>query len=353
MIDKILLAPYYWTLRLRHKLYDCGAKKSYVSPVPTICVGNITVGGTGKTPHTEMLIRFLMESPEWKGRNIAVLSRGYKRKSKGFQIVDAEGSAKMYGDEPLQIKKKFPEITVAVDRNRVHGCQVLSGGTTAADGTKTPPADIIILDDAFQYRALRPALSIVLVDYRRPVFKDHLMPLGHLRDIPERLHKADMVIVTKCPAYMDEWEKSKWIKALGFDGKVLFSTIGYDEPVAVFPEGDVHYIHSQRLVLFTGIANDTPLAKHLSGKYKIVKRLRFGDHHKFSRSDIAAIDRAARQFPTALVATTEKDAQRLYDAKAMPGRLRERIFKIPIRAMFTSEEERIRFADSLSRLQQA
>lgn len=348
LLDKILLAPYYWTLRLRHKLYDSGVWKSNGSPVPTICIGNITVGGTGKTPHTEMLIRMLEESPEWSGKSIAVLSRGYKRKSKGFQIVKEDGSAKMYGDEPLQIKNKFPEITVAVDKDRVHGCRLLSEGAETEDGIKTGPADIIILDDAFQYRALKPTFSIVLVDYRRPVFKDHLMPAGHLRDIPERLGKADLVIVTKCPAYIDQWEKSKWTESLGFKGKVLFSTIRYEEPVPVFPEGDLHYIHSHRLILFSGIANDTPLAKHLSGKYSIVKRFRFSDHHKFSASDMKAIDRTAGQFSTSIIATTEKDAQRLHDSKDVTSRLKERIFKVPIRADFVSETEKRQFEEMIS-----
>lgn len=349
LLDKILLAPYYWSLRLRHKLYDCGAKKSCDSPVPTICIGNITVGGTGKTPHTEMLIRILKESPEWGGKNIAVLSRGYKRKSKGFQTVDENGSARMYGDEPLQIKRKFPEITVAVDKDRVHGCKMLAEGAENPDGTKTSPADIIILDDAFQYRALRPTFSIVLIDYWRPIFKDHLLPAGHLRDIPERMHKANLVIVTKCPAYIDQWEKSKWIERLGFKGKVFFSTIGYEDPAPVFTEGDPRYIHSQRLILFTGIANDTPLAKQLSGRYSIVRRFRFGDHHKFSTSDIMTIDRAAAKFSTAIVATTEKDAQRLYDSKGMTARLKERMFKIPIRADFVSEDEKKIFAETIER----
>jgi len=336
LLDKTLLAPYYWALRLRHKLYDSGLKKSCSSPVPTICFGNITVGGTGKTPHTEMLVRILRDSPEWGNKNIAVLSRGYKRKSKGFRIVRTDGSARIYGDEPLQIKRKFPDITVAVDKDRIRGCKILSEGIDSKEES-TPPADIVILDDAFQYRALNPTFSIVLVDYGRPVFKDHLLPIGHLRDIPERLRKADFVIVTKCPSYLDQWEQDKWRKALGFSGKVLFSTIGYENPLPVFPEGDPHYIHSPRLILFTGIANDTPLAKHLSGRYKIVKKFRFGDHHRFSKRDISAIEKATRQFPTAIVATTEKDAQRLYDCKGISPRLKERIFKIPVKVEFISE----------------
>ena len=144
--DKILLAPYYWTLRLRHKLFDSGVRKVLGSPVPTVCIGNVTVGGTGKTPHTEMLVRLLgAEGSPLRDKHIAILSRGYKRKSRGFRIVTAEGTSKEFGDEPLQIKRKFPGITVAVDKNRIEGCSFLADGR---DGC--PKADIVILDDACQ-----------------------------------------------------------------------------------------------------------------------------------------------------------------------------------------------------------
>lgn len=349
MIDKLILAPYYWALRLRHLLYDSGAKKSSPSPVPSICIGNIAAGGTGKTPHTEMLIRLIRETPRWKGKNIAVLSRGYRRKSKGFRIVEAGGSARTYGDEPMQIKNKFPEITVAVDRDRVEGCRILAEGAKNGRGGKLPAADVIILDDAFQYRALRPDFSIVLVDYRKPAFRDHLIPLGRLRDIPERLSAADLVIASKCPSYIDPWERSKWTESLGFKGNVLFTTICYDELKPVFPEGDPHYIHSPRLILFTGIANDTPLVKHMGDNYQIVSRFRFGDHHGFSQRDISRIDKAARQYPTALIVTTEKDAQRLADCSNISRRLKERIFKIPVRAHFVSEEDERLFASAIGK----
>ena len=125
MIDKILLFPYWLTLKCRHFFYNTGLFKSHTTDVPSICVGNVTVGGTGKTPHTEMLVRTLLEEDEWMGKNIAVLSRGYKRQSKGFQQVTADGSAEFYGDEPMQIKRKFPQITVCVDKSRKNGCRFL------------------------------------------------------------------------------------------------------------------------------------------------------------------------------------------------------------------------------------
>ncbi len=216
MIDKILLFPYWFTLKLRHLMFDCGIRKSHTTEVPSICVGNITVGGTGKTPHTEMLLRSLLADEDWGNRNLAVLSRGYKRKSKGFQQVVADGSAKEYGDEPLQIKKKFPQVTVAVDKSRKEGCDFLCHPEVLQTSRKArrcrhkdfPAADLIILDDAFQHRKIKPSVSVMLVNYNRPTFKDSLIPIGKLRDLPERTDAADIIIVSKCPPDLNGWEKS-------------------------------------------------------------------------------------------------------------------------------------------------
>lgn len=372
MIDKILLFPYWLTLKIRHFMYDKGLRKVYVPEVPTICVGNVTVGGTGKTPHTEMLIRTLAQDVDWGAKNIAVLSRGYKRKTRGFQQVVADGTAKEYGDEPLQIKRKFPFITVAVDKSRREGCTFLTDPEVVQTSKKArrckhkdfPKSDLIILDDAFQHRAVKPTVSIVLVDYNRPVFKDNLMPIGKLRDLPERIAAADILIVSKCPTYLDAWEKSKWAEALGvrqFDatkccgirknGKtqhLFFTNIGYDTAQAVFPEGDPRYLYTQRLVLFSGIANDKPLRMYLSGNYKIVRHLEFPDHHKFTRSDISSINSAARAFPTSVVMTTEKDCQRMRDCANIPDNLKQRMFYTPIKINFFSDQEKENFGSILN-----
>ena len=224
MIDRILLFPYTLTLAIRNALYDKGILKSQKADVPTVCVGNITVGGTGKTPHTEMILRTLLRSDRWAYSNIAVLSRGYKRKSKGFQKVSRDGTAATFGDEPLQIAKKFPSVTVAVDKDRVEGCHFLCNPEDLQTSKKArkcadkdvPKSDIIVLDDAFQYRKLKADVNVILVDYNRPIHKDKLLPFGQLRDLPKRIRQADIVIVTKCPPYLDEWEKGKWAKYLGF-----------------------------------------------------------------------------------------------------------------------------------------
>lgn len=371
MIDKMLLFPYWLSLKFRHFLYDSGLKKVRQADVPTICIGNITVGGTGKTPQTEMLIRTLLQDEEWGSRNLAVLSRGYKRKTKGFQQVTADGSALAYGDEPLQIKKKFPEITVAVDKSRIEGCDFLAHPEKLQSSKKgrkcidknIPAAGLIILDDAFQHRALKPTLSIVLVDYNRPIFKDHLLPVGRLRDLPERIAAADIVVISKCPNDVNAWEKCTWAENLGiwnFDasscsgtrrnGKkqhIFFTTITYDTAQAIFPEGNPRYVYTNRLILFSGIANDAPLMSYLSSDYKIVRHFKFSDHHKFSTGDINAIASAAKAFPTSVIMTTEKDCQRVRDCRKIKEELKQRMFYSPIKTAFLSENEQEKFISVL------
>ena len=372
MIDRILLFPYSLTLACRHALYNIGLFKSHKATVPTICVGNITVGGTGKTPHTEMILRMLLEDERWQDKNIAVLSRGYKRKSKGFQQVVVDGTAEDFGDEPLQIKRKFPQVTVAVDKSRKEGCMFLTNPELLQTSKKAarclykdmPKADIIVLDDAFQHRALKPDFSAVLIDYNRPVFKDHLMPIGRLRDLPSRLSAADALIVTKCPTYIHDEQRAAWAADLGlkeFDPqtcegvrsngkrqKIFFTYINYDTPQAVYPEGDTRYLYAKRLILFSGIANDAPLRHFLCGEYKIVKHFNFPDHHKFTRSDIYSIRNASDTYPTSVIMTTEKDCQRVRDCKFVPGSLKDRMFHIPIKVGFLGDEDRNIFKSMLA-----
>ena len=372
MLEKILLAPYYLTLKVRHALYDKGIRKVYSPDVPTVCVGNITAGGTGKTPHTEMILRTLLRSDDWGMREIAVLSRGHRRRSKGFQQVDRQGTADFCGDEPLQIKKKFPGVTVAVDRDRVEGCRFLTDPEALRTSKKARKcrnrelraADVIVLDDAFQYRALKADFNIVLIDWNRPIYKDRLLPFGRLRDLPERLREADVVIVTKCPVYLEDWERIDWLKPLGIRnfntetcegehrrGKkmtVLFTSINYCPLTPVYPEsGNSRYIYSKMAVLFSGIARDTPLRRYLSDRYRIVRRFAFSDHHRYSTADVRRIAAAAKADPTAVVVTTEKDAQRIRDNKKVPENLRERMFQVPIEVSFLSAREKEVFEDRM------
>ncbi len=376
ILDAILLFPYWLSLKVRHALFDAGILKVHRSEVPTICIGNLAVGGTGKTPHTEMILDLLQNSAQWGNSQLAVLSRGYKRKSRGFQQVMRDGTASQYGDEPLQIKKKFPAVTVAVDKDRIEGCRFLCHPDALQTDKKArkclnkdlPKADLIVLDDALQYRKLLADINIVLTDWSRPLSKDALMPLGRLRDLPQRLKTADIVIVTKCPAYMEDWERMEWAASLGirnfnperceglFRGgkpvKLFFTQIVYCPMQPVFENGDAHYIYSKKLVLFSGIAKDTPLRRYLSDRYQVVKKFRFPDHHAYTGADIRTLDAAARQWPTAVIATTEKDSQRILDCKGVPESLQHRMFQVPIETAFLTEREKACFSDTLLSLLQ-
>lgn len=342
--SKTLLFPYWLILKTRHFLYDKNIKKSESYPIPIVCVGNITVGGTGKTPHTEMLIRLLGDR-----YNIAVLSRGYKRKSKGFRIAEVTDTYKDVGDEPLQIKQKFSDVTVAVCKSRREGIGKLlalpeaeCGGYVA--GTKP---DMIILDDGFQHRKVRPSHSIVLVNYNRPIFGDNLLPIGSLRDLPEQIKRADSVIISKSPVavysdgIMDQertgdavaLEEKLWREKLnlGVRQKLYFSIIKYGTPQPVFHDkADSRYIYSKNAIFFTGIANDAEFKNNLVGSYKVLDSIKFADHKNFSKSDIRHINSWAKKHPTAAVFTTEKDSKRLLELKGLDPGVVSRLFYIPI-----------------------
>lgn len=322
MIDRILLFPYFLTLKLRHYLYDKGYKKSYKYDIPIISIGNITVGGTGKTPHAEMIIRELADK-----HRVALISRGYGRKTKGYKVVEVGDNHLDVGDEPLQIKRKFPSITVAVDSSRKRAIDTLL--SLPEDERPT----VIILDDAFQHRQITPSTSIVLVDYNRPIFNDHLLPFGRLRDLPQRISAADIVIVTKTPWYDENPDPTKWRKQLHLspEQKLYFSKIDYCDFKPVFPGiGDNRYIYSPKAILFTGIANNKPFVDYIVGKYHIEEILQFSDHKNFSTQDIKKIISLSRKYTTAAIITTEKDAQRLRYHPAVTQDLKRRLLYLEI-----------------------
>lgn len=347
MIYKLILS-------LRDLHYRSG-KHSTQAAVPTVCIGNITAGGTGKTPHVELTIKRLLTL----GRSdIAVLSLGYGRRTKGFRYVETDNTPEQCGDEPLQIKRRFPILPVAVAKDRLDACKRLADNEDA-------PAGIVVLDDAFQYRRLAPSLSVVLTPYNRPVSKDSLLPGGRLRDLKKRLYEPQTVIVTKCPYELDDLEKADHAALLGFDSydpatctavrkdkvqTLLFSRIMHGDPEPLFPEADKRYIYSGKAVLFSGIADDTPLRDHLSDAHKIVAHKRFPDHHRFRRADIRGLRRLMRRNPTAVFVTTEKDAQRLRSLANVPQELRERMFYVPIQAAFLTPGEEAAYDNQLHRL---
>lgn len=331
ILSRVFLFPYWLVLKLRNARWDSGRRKAVQHPVPVISVGNLTVGGTGKTPMVEYLCRLLRE----EGR-VAVLSRGYKRKSRGFRLVEPGDKASLCGDEPLQIKRKFPELLVAVDKDRNHGVAQL----LALPETQRP--DIILLDDGFQYRKLKPARNLLLVDYNRPVFDDQLLPLGRLRDLPEQIRRADAVVVTKTPGLVDDWDREQMRQRLRLrPGQPLFFTaVRHVAPEPVFPdEADKRYIYSKEAFLFTGVADDRPLRVHLVDQYVHIDHKHYGDHHRFTWLDQRALRRYAHKHPRTVLLTTEKDAMRLLHCTRLGAEVRTRLFYIPVETAFLSLEE--------------
>jgi tetraacyldisaccharide 4'-kinase len=282
---------------LRNTFYDRGLFKSHSFATPVISIGNITVGGTGKTPHTEYLIEVL--SREF---NLAVLSRGYKRQSRGFQYVETGDSALKTGDEPLQIKRKYPAVIVAVDADRVQGIKRLQ--------RDYPRLDLILLDDAFQHRRVAPSLNIVLTDYNHPVWNDSMLPAGRLRDSRSSLYRADIIVVTKCPVDMSHDEKQLCAEKLyKYNKPVYFSCFETGKAYSL-STSDTTVFDSSRLLTVSGIANPNVFFAQVEKQYPeaVIKYVVFPDHHAFSERDIHNIMKKAQSH---VIVTTEKDGARL------------------------------------------
>lgn len=324
--------PYNWVVTIRNFAFDAGWLESKSFDLPIISVGNLTVGGTGKTPHIEYIINLLKDNFE-----IATLSRGYRRKTKGFFKADERCNAKEIGDEPAQIKKKFPNITVAVDEKRVNGISHL------LKEEKKP--DVILLDDAFQHRYVKPGLSIVLVDYNRPTWSDNVLPFGRLRETADGIRRAHMVIVTKCPADISEQEKKYFKKMLGTkkETPIFFSTVCYDEPIAIFDvKNNRCTINSDsKILLLTGIARPEPLKKELERRGATVTLMKYPDHHHFTSNELKETASKFASLPSgkSIIITTEKDAERIIGRNDLPIIIKENIYIIPIKVKITENEK--------------
>jgi len=290
------LTPLSWLygfgVHIRNLMFDCGLLRSKSFDLPVISVGNITVGGTGKTPHTEYLVRLLS-----KDNQVAVLSRGYKRKSKGYRLANEHTTVEEIGDEPFQMKSKFPQIHMAVDKNRCHGIEQL------VKDNVTPAVDVVILDDAYQHRYVSPGLNILLMDYHRLIYFDKLLPAGRLREPKSGLERADIIIVTKCPRYITPMDKRgiSMNLDLGNWQKLFFTTYKY--PDTIDDIGD-------NPLLVTGIASPEQMVYDLNKIIPKFEVMSFGDHHNFTQNDIENIKRKAEN---RTILTTEKDATRLHD----------------------------------------
>ena len=324
-------------LRIRHLLYDKGWKKSFSAPVPTVCVGNITVGGTGKTPHVEYLIRLLKDKT-----NLAVLSRGYKRKSRGFLLADNDSTMYDIGDEPFQIKQKFPDITVAVDKKRTRGISRLINGEAGKD------IDVILLDDAFQHRYVRAGISILLVDYHRLIIYDELLPSGRLREPVGSKDRADIVIVTKCPPDIKPMDYRVITKSMALYPyqQLYFSTHEYGNLERLENLDSLDHLErledlaDKHVLLLTGIASPEQMKLDLEKYAKDIHPLAFADHYQFKGKDIQKINDTFSSLPSPkCIITTEKDAVRLRTVEGLSDEVQQHLYVLPIRIKLLLDQE--------------
>jgi len=361
------LLPLSWLYGLgvgiRNFGFEVGILKSRAFSVPVISVGNITVGGTGKTPHVEHLIRLLKEN-----FRVAVLSRGYKRKSSGYVVADADTTARDIGDEPQQMHTKFPDITVAVDRKRVRAIERL----TADD----PMLDVILLDDAFQHRYVKPGINILLVDYHRLIIYDRLLPAGRLREPLSGKNRADIVIITKCPKELKPMDFRVITKAMDLYPyqHLYFTTLDYQPLQPVFPEAAVaapspsspsavapssapsrpvigSIAADTSVLLLTGIASPRQLEEDLKALNPALSAptvLSFPDHHNFRRRDIDRINRTFAALPSPrLIITTEKDAARLAQSEGLSDEVRRSLYVLPVSITFMQPDQEEKFNQNI------
>ncbi len=325
-LGTLLAMPFaglFWmVVNIRHLLYSWKVFKPHEFKIPVICVGNLTVGGTGKTPHAQLLVQLLSE----QGVKVAVLSLGYKRKSSGFVYAKNDSTANQVGDEVLQIKRRFPNTTVAVCKDRVYGINKLK--------KDNPALQAIILDDAFQYRRVKAGLSIILTTFDNLVTKDYMLPLGHLRDSANQLPRAEMVIVTKCPHSLRPID----FNILEKDLKIrpyqhLFFTKYVSGDYVHLSTGEAGKVEKKSAVAVAGIASPQPFFNGLKKDFKVVQTFKFADHHHFSKSDVKQLEKALVTHLDSVVVTTEKDAMRLLGVP-MSIALRNAIYYQPVNVEF-------------------
>ncbi len=335
---KLFLYPvsaiYGLIISIRNFMYDYKLFKSTEFEIPVISIGNITVGGTGKTPHTEYLVELLS-----KQFNVTTISRGYKRKTKGYYEVKGDSLAATVGDEPLQIKNKFNDVQVVVDEKRVHAIQKIQ----IQNDRQLP--DVILLDDAFQHRSVSAGINILLIDFNRPIDKDSLMPVGRLREPRWQMRRATMIIYTKCPQEISPITRRIIMKDVNLRPyqNLFFTTMVYQPLSPVFPDVAISTpkLASEKfsVLLVTGIANPEHLRKYLSTFTENIIDLKYPDHHNFTAANIQQIEQKFAEINTEnkIIVTTEKDSMRLKDMELSPS-MKENLFYIPLKIKFLDSE---------------
>lgn len=331
------LLPLSWLyglgVRLRNQLFELGVLKQHAFNIPVISVGNITVGGSGKTPHVEYLVRLLHHVVK-----VGVLSRGYKRKTRGYLLADDTMTAADIGDEPCQMKQKFDDIYVAVDADRVRGIGHLTHDAATND------VGVILLDDAFQHRYVKPGINILLVDYHRLIIYDKLLPAGRLREPKEGKNRADIVIVTKCPKELKPMEFRVLTKAMDLYPyqQLYFTTLDYADPVPLYggPTVPLATMAGGHTLLVTGIASPKQMTADLVARGLRLKALTFADHHAFTPKDAARINTAFASMPSPkTIITTEKDAARLRSVEGLSEEVRRHLYVLPVKIRFMLGQE--------------
>lgn len=316
-------------------MFDSKILKATSYQIPVISVGNITVGGTGKTPHAEYIISLLK-----KEFSVAFLSRGYKRKTKGYILANNDSTLFDIGDEPVQIKQKYPEIMVAVCEKRNKGIQNLIDN-------KNLTIDAIILDDAFQHRSINPSINILLLDYTQPVFDDRLLPIGRLRESLNAFHRANYIIITKCPDHLQPIEQRIYKNRLDIRPyqNLFFTSIHYGEitpaikGLSLFNDDLHHYT----VLLITGIGNPNPLIEHVKNQVGKVIHQKYPDHYAYKERDIDEIFNTFNEIESSqkMIITTEKDIVRLRSIKNPPADFFRNIYYIPIEIKFLDRSKEL------------
>jgi tetraacyldisaccharide 4'-kinase len=320
---------------VRNKFFDWKILPSEEFDLPVISVGNLTVGGTGKTPHTEYLVHLLKDK-----HKVALLSRGYKRKTKGFVLGTASSTALDIGDEPYQIKTKFPDIHVAVDADRRHGIHKLCEEEASKD------VEVILLDDAFQHRYVTPGLNIVLMDYNRPIYEDAMMPMGMLREPMSSLDRAHIIIVTKCPKDIKPIDFRVVTKRLDLRPyqRLYFTTFRYGDLRAFDTPSEKKALSTispnTHILLVTGIASATPLVERLREHTGYIIHMEYGDHHDFTKAELQDISKRFESINSddKIIITTEKDAARLKSMQP-DASITENLYVLPIEVEFLQEQQ--------------
>ena len=314
---------------LRNTLFDCGIIKSQTYSIPIVCIGNLSVGGTGKTPHIEYLVTLLKQK-----YRIAVVSRGYKRKSKGMQISSTLSTPDQLGDEPFQIFAKNPEITVIADGNRRRAVAYLM--------QQAQPPHVILLDDAYQHRYVAPGLNIILTDYNRPFFKDSLMPYGLLREPARNKNRADAIIVTKTPACTptEELQQIAHRITLSKEQLLFFSSLKNPTCRNIYTQEANDFEPDTEILLVTGIANPQPIEAAVSARYSLHSTLHFSDHCNFGDKEINKIVEkfSAIQNNKKVILVTEKDAVKLRNNPTLQESLKDFIYYLPLEIVFLQSE---------------